>query len=100
MRQEVDAAIRAKDPKQGRQVLRDLSSVFVGVTLIYQLVGFIRHYSQHFNEYRWKNATRARALLNQGMSAIAMGPTVDVLHPLLIQVFDLLDMPESEKPKL
>lgn len=98
MRREVDEAIRSKDPKQGRQVLRDLSGLFVAVTLIYQLVGFIRHYSQHFNEYHWKNATRARTLLNQGMQTISINPTVDVLHPLVVQVIDLLDVPEGEKP--
>lgn len=100
MRHEVDVAIRSKDPKQGREVLRELSDIYFSVTFIYQLVGFIRHYSQHFNEYSWKDSTRARSLLNQGMNAINAGPTVDGLRPLVVQVIDLLDIPESEKPKI
>lgn len=100
MRHEVDVAIRSKDPKQGREVLKELSDIFFAVTFIYQLVGCIRYYSQHFNECRWKDSIRARSLLNQGMQAINDRPTVNTLQPLAVQVIDLLDIPESEKPKI
>lgn len=100
MRHEVDVAIRSKDPKQGREVLKELSDIFFAVTFIYQLVGCIRYYSQHFNECRWKDSMRARSLLNQGMQAINDRPTVNTLQPLAVQVIDLLDIPESEKPKI
>ena len=84
----------------GRQVLDEIKAVFVGVTLIYQLVGFIRSYSANFNQCRWKDATRARQLLNQGQQMINDGPDVDTLHPLVCSVIDLIDEPEGKKPKL
>ena len=100
LRKQTDIAIRQKDVNMGRQVLDEIKAVFVGVTLIYQLVGFIRSYSANFNQCRWKDATRARQLLNQGQQMINDGPDVDTLHPLVCSVIDLIDEPEGKKPKL
>lgn len=100
LRKRTDIAIRQKDVNMGRQVLDEIKAVFVGVTLIYQLVGFIRSYSANFNQCRWKDATRARQLLNQGQQMINDGPDVDTLHPLVCSVIDLIDEPEGKKPKL
>jgi len=100
LRKQTDIAIRQKNADMGRQVLSDIRSVFVGVTLIYQLVGFVRHYSSDFNQYKWKDASRARQLLNQGMQIIGNNPNEGELHPLVCQVIELLDEPESEKLKI
>ena len=91
-------AIRKQDVQMGRQVLDEINSVFVGVTLIYQLVGFVRHHSTNFGQYKWKDAGRARQLLNQGLDIINNDPSVESLHPLVCAVIDLMDVPLSEKP--
>lgn len=99
LRSQTDMVIRKKDVQMGRQLLADINSLFVSVTLIYQLIGFVQHHSQNFGQYAWKDANRARQLLNQGMEMVNNNPVVDTLHPLVCAVIDLMDMPENEKPE-
>ena len=99
LRNQTDLVIRKKDVNMGRQVLDEIRSLFVGVTLIYQCIGFIRHYSTNFNRYSWHDSNRARQLLNQGQEMINNGPSIEAIHPLVCAVIELLDEPESKKPK-
>lgn len=99
LRSQTDIVIRKKDVQMGRQVLTDIHSLFIGVTLIYQLVGFVQYHSRNFGQYSWKDANRARQLLNQGMEMVNNNPIVDTLHPLVCAVIELMDMPENEKPE-
>ena len=98
LRRQTDMAIRKKDVQMGHQVLEEINSLFVGVTLIYQLIGFIKHHSANFGHYKWIDANRARQLLSQGQDIIANNPNVDDLHPIVCSVIDLLDVPVGEKP--
>lgn len=100
LRHQTDMVIRQKDVRLGRQVLADIDSLFISVTLIYQLIGFVQHYSQSFVQYSWKDVNRARQLLNQGMEIVSNNPEIDTLHSLVCAVIDLLDIPENEKPLL
>lgn len=99
LRRQTDVVIRQKDVQMGRQVLSDINSLFITVTLIYQLVGFVQHHSQNFRQYTWKDVNRARQLLNQGMEMINNNPVVETLHPLVCAVIDMMDVPENEKPE-
>ena len=99
MRRMVDNAIRKKDPQMGRQVLDEMNSLFIDVTFIYQLIGFVRHYHSNFGQTKWTDANRARQLLNQGLQIIADTPTVEVLHPVVRQIISLMDLPQDQKPK-
>lgn len=98
LRRQTDMVIRKKDVQMGRQVLADISSLFFAITLIYQLIGFVRHHSQNFGQYAWKDVNRARQLLNKGMEMVNNNPETETLHPLVCAVIDLMDMPENEKP--
>ena len=100
LRHQTDMVIRQKDVQLGRQVLADIDSLFISVTLIYQLIGFVQQYSQSFVQYSWKDVNRARHILNKGMEIISNNPEIDTLHPLVCAVIDLLDIPENEKPLL
>lgn len=100
LREQKDIAIRKHDVKMGRQVLDEINSLFVGVTLIYQLVGFIRYHSANSRGLRWKDANRAYALLNQGQEIINSNPSVEALHPIVNAVIELMDVPQSEKPQI
>ena len=99
LRRQTDMAIRKQDVQMGHQVLSEIKSLFVAVTLIYQLIGFIRHHSSNFGQYKWTDAGRARSLLNQGQKIINNNPTVDELHPLVVAVIDLMDAPDNQKPR-
>jgi molecular chaperone DnaK len=98
MRSQVDTVIRSKDVRQGRAVLDDINGLFVAVTLIYQLVGFIRHHLKNFNSYQWKDAARARQLLQQGQEIASTNPSEGTLHPLVCSVIDLMVDPPVGGP--
>lgn len=96
LRKQTDVVIHKKDVQMGHLVLEEINRLFFSITLIYQLVGFVRHHSKNFGSYRWKDANHAKQLLNQGMNMINTNPTVDELHPLVCSVIDLMD--EGNKP--
>ncbi|MBQ9144580.1 MAG: hypothetical protein IJX60_06495, partial [Paludibacteraceae bacterium] len=98
LRKQTDDAIRQKDVQYGRKVLSDIRSVFVGVTMIYQLIGFVRHHSSTFNSYNWTDPARARVLLNEAMTMIQSNPSVERLHPIVCAIIELL--PDGDKVQL
>ena len=57
-------------------------------------MGLIRNCNNNFARFRWKDANRARQLVNQGMAAMANQPTVEQLQPIAAQLIDL--MPDNE----
>lgn len=98
VRSQVDMAIRSKDVRQGRAVLDDINSLFVAVTLIYQLMGFIDYHLKNFNSIQWKDANRARQLLQQGKEIAATNPSENTLHPIVRSVIDLMIEPPVGGP--
>ncbi len=67
LRGQVDRAIRSKNVSVAREVLEQVQGQFVQLTLVYQCMGFIDDYNKRFNTVRWKDATRARQLINRGL---------------------------------
>lgn len=98
VRSQVDMVIRSKDVRQGRAVLDDINSLFVAVTLIYQLMGFIDYHLRNFNSIQWKDANRARQLLQQGKEMANSNPSESTLHPVVRSVIDLMIAPPTEGP--
>ncbi|MCF0197255.1 MAG: Hsp70 family protein [Bacteroidaceae bacterium] len=97
LRRQTDQVIRSKDVKMGHEVLDQITTLFVHLTMLYQLMGVIRHYNGRFGSVRWKNSTRARQLLNQGIEIINDNPTEDRLRPIVKSLFDCL--PDAEKTR-
>jgi molecular chaperone DnaK len=58
-------------------------------------VQFLRHINDRFNSYHWKDATKARQLVNQGLQMATNGNTSGIRN-ILIQIIGL--MPDNEKP--
>lgn len=85
LRSRVDQVIRTKDEDLGRDILEEIEAMFVGVTLIYQLVGRIRAWDERFNQINWKNPQRVRQLLNQGLQIVAQNPSEEKLLPIVIE---------------
>lgn len=96
LRSQLEEAIRAQDVKLGNALLEEITSAFFQLTLVYQLIGFIRQHNQHFSSYNWTDSHRARQLLNDGLQQIGENPTVDDLRPIVIALINLL--PPDEKP--
>ncbi len=100
LRQKTDRVIRNRDMKQARLVLKEIDQVFITVTLIYQLMGYIRNTAEKFDSINWRNAARGRELLNQGQQLISSGTgTTQELLNICRGLVDVMDIPESEKIK-
>lgn len=94
LRSQTDQIIRSKNVVMGWELLEQIKTVFFQLTMIYQCMGLIRSCNNNFGHFRWKDASRARQLVNQGMSLMANQPTVEQLQPIAAQLVDL--MPEDE----
>ena len=96
LRSQLDEVISAKDIKLGTTLLEDIEGLFIQLTLLYQLIGFIRHHNDNFGSFRWKDSRKARSLLNDGLQIISEKPEVSKLHPIVISLINLL--PIDERP--
>ena len=97
LRTQTDKVIRSKDIQLGRDLMEKINGLFIHLTMIYQLMGVLRHFQEDFNEINWKNPSRARQLINQGAEIVSNNPTKEKLHPIVMQLFELL--PEEEKER-
>ena len=94
LRSQADQVIRSRNVLVGRDLLDKIRTVFFQLTMIYQCMGLIRDCSNNFGRYRWKDASRAQQLVNQGMAIIGNNPTVEQLQPIAAQLVGL--MPDDE----
>ena len=98
LRNQTDQVIRSKNIMMGRDVLEQITHVFFQLTMIYQCMGLIRDCNNNFGRFRWKDANRARQLVNQGMTAMANQPTVEQLQPIAAELVGLVPEGEIELP--
>lgn len=96
IKNQLEEVIKLKDVKLGNVLLDEINSFFIKLTFIYQLIGFVRQHEQNFSSYRWRDANKARTLLNQGLQNIGESPDIEELHPIVISLIDLL--PDDERP--
>lgn len=66
------------------------------MTMIYQLINFIRQHNQHFSTFHWGDSHRARQLLNEGFQKIEENPTTEDLHPIVIDLINLLQIMKDQ----
>lgn len=96
LRNQLEEVLKSQDIKLGKALAEEINSVFVQLTLVYQLIGVVRNYNQNFGNYQWKNAQRARSVINEGLQIIGDQPNVEDLQPIVKEIFDLLE--EVSKP--
>jgi len=94
LRIQTDKVIREKNVRMGREVLEQISSLFVHLTMVYQCMGLIQDCHRRFGNIHWKDASRARQLVNKGLEEMNGQPTVEKLHPIACSLIDL--MPDEE----
>lgn len=97
LRAQVEQAIQTKDVQMGRELLDAVNGLQFQLARVHYYIRWIRDWSQRFGSIRWSNASRARALVNQGMTIIGNNPTADKLHPIIGELIDLLPVEEKEK---
>jgi molecular chaperone DnaK len=96
IKNQLEEVIKAKDAKLGNVLLDEIKSFYFRLTLIYQLIGFIREFNQNFGSYNWKDSNKARTIINQGLQKIGESPDTDELHPIVKSLIELL--PSDERP--
>lgn len=94
LRSQLDEVISAKDVKLGNVLLEEIGSLFFQLTFIYQLMGILRNWNENFHNYHWSDSTRARQLLNQGLSKISDNPDTEELRQIVLSLYSLLPMDE------
>ncbi len=94
IRNQVDNVIRVQDAKLGREILDQISSLFIHLTLVYQCMALIRDCHNRFGAIKWKDSSRARQLINRGLEEMNNQPSVDKLHPIACGLIEL--MPNEE----
>ncbi len=57
---------------------------------------FLKHFNDNFNSFHWKNSSKARQLINQGMQMVNSGNTSSI-RPILVELVGLL--PQDEIPE-
>lgn len=96
LQKQLTEVLKTQDIKLGKALAEEIHSVFFQLTLVYQLINFIRQHNQNFGSYHWKDSNRARQILNDGLQQIGENPTTEDLHPIVIDLINLL--PNEEKP--
>lgn len=90
LRMQTDNAIRAKNVQIARQVLEQVSSLFFKLTMLYQCMDIIRYCNERFATMHWKDSSRARQLVNQGMEQINNNPTTEGLRQIAAELLGLM----------
>lgn len=94
LRAQLDQVIRSQNVDQGHDILEEIEKLYFSLTLVYQCIGVIQHCDTHFGTIEWQNPSRARQLINQGLSEITDQPTAEKLQPIVVALIDL--MPDDD----
>lgn len=98
-RKKVEHIIKEKNIKEAKELTREIGQLDFelrnAVTGNAMDVQYLRHINDTFNSSHWKDATKARQLVNQGLQMATNGNTSGIRN-ILIQIIGL--MPDNEKP--
>jgi len=99
-RKKVEYIIKDKNIKEAKELTReigqfdfDLRNAVTGNAMD---ANVLRQINNDFSSIKWKNATKARQLINQGMQLVTDGRTT-ALRPILVQIIN--EMSDDEKRK-
>ena len=95
LRAQTDHVVRTKSVQLGRDLLDQIRHLFFSLNLLDILIALFFHWNESSGTIRWKDSSRARKLINQGMTIIGDNPSAEKLRPIAIQIYELL--PEDEK---
>lgn len=96
IRTQVDNVIRAQDTKLAHEVLEQITSLFVHLTMVYQCMGLINDCHRRFGSIRWKDSSRARQLINNGLEKINDHPSAETLLPIVRELINLMPNEEAQ----
>ncbi len=98
-RKKVEHIVKEKNIKEAKELTREigqldfkLRNAVTGNAMDFQ---YLRHINDTFGSFHWKDANKAKQLLNQGLQMATNGNTSGIRN-VLVQLIRL--MPENEKP--
>jgi molecular chaperone DnaK len=98
MKQKIDSIVREKNIGEAKELTQELNSLSFNlrnkVTGGDMDVQFLQHFNQNFNQFTWKNPTKARQLINQGLQQVSAGNKN--IRPILLEIIQLI--PRDELP--
>lgn len=98
-RKKVEHIVKEKNIKEAKELTREIGQLDFelrnAVTGNAMDVQYLRHINDTFGSFHWKDANKARQLLNQGLQMATNGNTSGIRN-ILVQLIGL--MPENEKP--
>lgn len=97
LRQQIDEIIRKQDVKMARELKEIVTHLFYQLTMVYQCRYLIEDMNRDFDIIQWKDRSRARTLINQGLAEINNQLTREKLQPIAVALLELL--PEGERNK-
>ncbi len=95
----IEHIIKEKNTKEAKALISEIGSLDFNlrnaVTGNAMDADYLQHIDSNFATFHWKDANKARQLINQGKQLVTAGKTT-AIRPILIEIIAL--MPESEKP--
>lgn len=98
LRTQTEQVIRTKNVQLAQEVLDQIHHLFFSLTMPLQLKFIIQDMDTNFNSKQWKDSIRARQLLNKGLSILQNNPSAENLHPIVVELIELL--PDKEKANM
>jgi len=99
-RKKIEHIIKEENRKAVKKLIQEIGQIDFEIRNIVTgnagLVKILQNISGEFNSFNWKNAEKARQLLNQGMQMVVIGRNSEI-RPILVQIINL--MPDNEKNK-
>ena len=96
IRNQVEVCIQSQDAKMGDELLDIMHQLNFKLAEVEYYIAWITDWHRKFNIILWKDVTRARSLINQGISIINDAPTASKLSPIAWELLEL--SPEGELP--
>ena len=101
-RKTIEQIIKDKDSKAAKELKDDIRSLDIDIrnelTEGEVDINRVKYHDREFLNLKWKDKTKARQLVNQGLQLIADGKSKS-LRPVLRQIWDLRIDPVDEIPK-
>jgi molecular chaperone DnaK len=98
-KEKVRQIIREKNQKEAKELISKINSLDFDIrnTVTGNAIDvqYLRHLNDNFGNYHWKDATKARQLINRGMQIAANGN--NNVRSILIEIIQLI--PTNELPK-
>ena len=90
IRKQVNSVLLSKNVSMANDLLDAMHSLNFQIARVEYYMAWIVDWSKRFDEINWKDKTRARQLVNQGMAKIISSPSADALQPIVSELINLL----------